>query len=197
MKTATPVIKEETLVRRQVQHVEKSAEALAIRTTEDLPQAADLLSKIKTAQKILKERKEEITKPLNASLAAVRNLFRPLETACEKAEAVVKQKMVEVHRQAQIAADAAREKVMKQAPRLKAETISRKLEAIEEAPEAIRADTGGQSRFKSISEVVIVDETKVPRKYLSLNMVLIRRDALAGVEIPGVSVEEKTVVAAS
>ena len=36
----------------------------------------------------------------------------------------------------------------------------------------------------------ITDEAKIPRKYLSLNMVLIRKEALAGVEIPGVKVVE-------
>jgi hypothetical protein len=62
-------------------------------------------------------------------------------------------------------------------------------------PEKNVESKSGAVQFRTVKEVVIEDENKVPREYLMLDMVKIRKVALAGVEIAGVKVVEKQVVA--
>ena len=50
-------------------------------------------------------------------------------------------------------------------------------------------------QFRKIQRVEIIDESLIPRKYLEVNMTAIRRDALSGVNIPGVKVVDDTIVA--
>ena len=56
-----------TPVKRQVTTIGNQAGDLLIDSKESLAQATDILSKIKSASKDLKNRKEEITKPLIVS----------------------------------------------------------------------------------------------------------------------------------
>jgi len=69
-------------------------------------------------------------------------------------------------------------------------------EKIEEIiPQKNIITNNGAIQFRTIKDVVIEDETKLPREFLVPNMVKIRKVALEGVEIPGVKVVEKQTVA--
>lgn len=59
--------------------------------------AAEFLSSVKANAKDLKKKKEAITKPLNASLKEVRELFKPAETQIEDIEQAIKKAMLEYH----------------------------------------------------------------------------------------------------
>ena len=75
-------------------------------------------------------------------------------------------------------------------------TFDKAADKIEEVTPAktVRA-TSGSVQFRTIKEVVIEDESLVPREFLALDMVKIRKVALAGVDIAGVKVIEKQTIA--
>ena len=86
--------KELAVVRGQVTKAMDAANGLAIGTKEEMVAATDVLSRIKKVAKMARDRKEEITKPLNDALKSARDLFRPLEDGLAEAERIVKGKMV-------------------------------------------------------------------------------------------------------
>ena len=71
-------------------------------------------------------------------------------------------------------------------------TVSKK---IEEIPEAVETGKVGTIKTRTIQKVIITDESKLPRKYLKPNEVLIRSEALKGIEIPGVEIKEEKIIA--
>ena len=154
-----------------------------------------MLGKIKTVGKMITAQKESITKPLNLALKNVRLMFAPIDMGYGKAEEIVKEKMI-AYQEAEEEKAAAKTKVIEE--KVEAGTITpekafAKVEAI--TPKKNVTTATGAAQFRMVKEVEVEDETKVPREYMLLDMVKIRKVALAGVAIPGVRVFEKKVVA--
>ena len=185
-------IKELAVVKTQVNKSISTAQQLTIKTKEDLEGATVVLSKIKSVGKLIQQKKESITKPLNEALKNARDLFRPLEESWEEAERIVKQKMVVFQVAEEKKVEKKEEKIAEKvdAGKITFEQASVKLEKIDKPETQI-----GNTIFKTIKKVIIKDEAKLPREYLLPNEVLIRKDALAGKEIAGVEVIEEKIVA--
>lgn len=187
--------KELTIVKTQATKAVTTATELVIKDADGMRQATEILSKINQVGDMIKRRKEEITKPLNQALKSARDLFKPIELNKSNAEQIIKNKMINYQNEQDRLAREAEAKIEARVEKgtLKPETAIKKLEAVEAPEKKVEAKSGSVT-FKTIQKVEITDETLIPREYLELNMVLIRRDALAGKEIPGVKiVEEKTV----
>lgn len=190
--TATAPIedKELQIVKSNTTKAANAANDLVIGNADDMTRATELLSKINLAGDMIKARKEAITKPLNAALASARDLFRPLETAQAEAKRIVSQKMIsyqtkiEEERRAEEAKIAARV----EKGTMKIETAAKKVEALAPVETKVEAKSGTVS-FKEVRMPKVVNEALIPREYLEIDMVKIRRDALAGIVIPGVVVE--------
>lgn len=189
-KTNTAEEKELQVVKRNTTKAANAAEALTIESAEDMAKATELLSKINLAGDMIKAREGAITKPLNSALKSARELFKPLKTAQSTAKATVSRKMIayqtevekkEAEKKAKIAA-----RVEKGT--MKFETAAKKMETMPEIKNKVEAKSGTVT-FKEVRVPKVFDETKVPREYFTLNMVKIRKDALAGVVIPGVVVQ--------
>lgn len=71
----------------------RDLETLVVVTPVDIELASGLLVEFKKEYKRIVARKEEITKPLNAALRSVRDLFRPAEDAYASAERILKNKI--------------------------------------------------------------------------------------------------------
>ncbi len=182
-------------IKAQISKAETAAVALKIKTADDMAGAAEVLSKIKIVGKEIKNRKEAITKPINEGLKSIRAFFAPLEEQWENAERIVKDKMVD-YQNAQLAKvevkkDEIQEKI--ESGKMSEEKGEEKIAAI--IPQNSVQVKSGTVQFRTIKEVVIEDEGKLPREYLVPDMVKIRKVALAGVEIAGVKVVEKQTVA--
>ena len=67
--------------------------AICIENAEDANRAADLTREIKGYAAVLDGREKEITRPLNASLASIRALFKPARDGLIAAEAAIKTKI--------------------------------------------------------------------------------------------------------
>lgn len=189
------VTKQVAIIQTKISQAEVAAEQLTIKTVDDLPKATELLGKIKTVGKVITTTKESITKPMNEALRAARSMFAPIEMTWGKAEAIVKNKMVDFHnaelKKAEKQTAAIDKKV--EAGKMTPEKAVEKTKAI--TPQKNVTTTGGAAQFRTVKEVEIVDETLIPREYFALDLVKVRKVALAGVAIAGVRVVEKQVVA--
>lgn len=170
---------------------------VSIKNEEDFNKAAALLTGIKKFKKFVTGKKEDITKPMNESLKNIRQLFAPLEDQVETAEkklvtlVTAWHDKVEAERQRKEASIAARA----EKGQLKEETAVQKMEELGTTQKQVVTD-GGSIGFSKVKDFRVVNEHMVPDAYWKLDMVSLRRDALAigkiGMVIPGVEVFEKT-----
>jgi hypothetical protein len=187
----------DAIVQAQTASTEFDANRDALDLTRDLPVtcdeekefAAEGLRWVKEQHASLEERRTAITKPLNAALREINNLFRPMKTALEDAERVLKKRIAGylAEREAQnlraIQAAAAAETSVQ--AELALATVARA-----ELPRGI------SQRFVWVFE--IADAAMVPREYLTPDMVKIGvavRDSDGKAEIPGVVVRRETILA--
>ena len=178
-----------------ISKAEAAVTALQIKTVDDLTGATELLGKIKTVGKAITQKKESITKPLNEALKNIRDFFRPVEAQWANAEQIVKGKMIDYQNE-QIAKAAKETKKVEEKVEAGKMTFEKAAEKIEKVtPQKNVTTTAGAAQFRTVKEVVVDNETLVPREYLVLDMVKIRKVALAGVAIPGVRIVEKQAVA--
>lgn len=192
-----------TPVKRQVTTISNQAGDLFIDSNESLAQATDILSKIKTASKDVKNRKEEITKPLNDALKSARSLFKPIEDDLATAERTIKGKMLdysnEVERKAAEQAAKLEKRVEKGTMRV--DTAMRKMDDIETVGSSVQGESGS-IQFRTVRNIKIVDPTKIPLKYMMNEKVLaaisaaVRTDVLNGTKVDGVEIVEEKQIAA-
>ena len=182
-------------IKIQVSKAEAAADAIQVKTVDDLTAATELLGKIKTVGKMITSKKETITKPLNEALKNARAFFAPLEKQWWEAERIVKDKMISYQNKELAKADKKTEVIEQkvEAGKMSFDKAAEKIEAV--TPQKNVTTDAGAAQFRTVRRVVVNDETLVPREYLMLDMVKIRKVALAGVNIAGVSVGEEHTVA--
>src|SRR3990167_6711749 len=148
------------------------AQRLEIVEDQQLVVAIDELAGIKQLAKKLKVEKEKITAHLNEGLRNARLLFKPLESAYEQAEMLIKGKMAAYKR-------------------LKDETSGNPM-----VESTIMGMEGAQATFRSLRHAVVVDEKKLPARYWRVDQERVDFDALKkGISIPGVEIQTETSVA--
>lgn len=192
-----------TPVKRQVTTISNQAGDLTIDSNESLSQATDILSKIKTASKDVKSRKEEITKPLNDALKSARSLFKPIEDDLAMAERTIKDKMLDYSNEVEAEARKKAAKLEDRVERgtMRTDTAMRKMDEIETVGSSVQG-ANGSVQFRTVRNIKIVDPTKIPLKYLSNEKVLaaisaaVRTDVLNGTKVDGVEIVEERQVAA-
>ena len=182
-------------IKRQVSVVVSASNSLQIRSKPDLVKATDVLGKIKSVAKEIKDKKDSVIKPLNEGLRNFRDMFRPLENDFSEAEATVKGKMITFNDIQEKIAIEKEEKIAKdlEAGNIDMDKAADKMEKAE--PEKKIKAASGEIQFKIVKKVVIENEFDVPRDFLMLDMVKIRRSALAGFVIKGVKVVDEKQVA--
>lgn len=190
--------KELSVLKGQVSRLESRAQAIVVETNEDYAAAADVVASLKETGAKIKARKEAITKPLNEALRSARELFAPIEEQYAAAEAVVKQKLLAYKKKVD---EEARRKEAALAARvekgtMKPETAEKKIDAIQRVDTTTHGKVGSV-QVRKVKKVRIVDAAKIPREYLVVDEVAVRRDALAGKEIPGAEVYEEEVISLS
>lgn len=187
--------KELTTLKGEISKLENNANEITITTPEENGLAINLKAKLKDIGKQIKERKEGITKPLNEALKSARELFAPLETKFEFAEKLVGRKLLDYKQKVDEEARAKEAKIAAQFEKgnIKAETAERKIDQIERVEKTVQTDHG-TVQFRRIKKVRIINESEVPDSYWILDMVAIRKDALAGILTKGVEIYEEEIV---
>ena len=181
-------IKAITLVKQEANRAIERVRDIKIVGNHSFELAESLLNKISYGQKALKELRESITKPAEESLRNLRALFIPIENNLKEANAELKGKMKGYNDRVKIEADIKKalitEKV--ESGEISFEKASKQIEKVEQKVEAMPT--------RKMRVIEIVDEAKIPKQYWELDMVSIRRDALAGVEISGIKVVEREII---
>lgn len=165
---------------------------------------------IKMLLDFLEQEKAEWVDPAKAVIEKAKTTYDPFITACKNAKAdlttratnyVMEQQAIEKKKQDKIAADAQKEKDRIAADlaagniteeKAAAKTQKQDEKAVEKISQVKETgQTHGGINVRMISVATITDPSLVPDKYWIIDEVRVRKEALAGVEIPGVTVEKK------
>lgn len=193
--------KELAIIQKNVSSASGEAQALVIKDQKGLEKAIDVLSKIKIVGKQIKERMEA---PVKRAYQAYKDIkaeqektFGAMLSSYEEAERIAKGKILDYQQEVDRLAREAEAKIAKkvEAGRIGFEKASVQMEKIERAEKVVGGKVG-EIQYKTIRKVEINNPMKLPRQYLIPNEVLIRKDALAGIEIPGVVVVEEKIISA-
>lgn len=185
--------KELSLVKTQSTKALQAAENLKIDSPESFTEALDMGKKIKQVGKMITDRKEEITKPLNESLKSIRALFKPIEENAQNAEYLIKGKMIEYNREQQAIADKERERLAAKVEKgtMKIETAVRKMDDIKAPEQTTRTETA-RATIKKVPKCRITDENLIPREYLVPDMTKIKNAVVTQrLTVPGVEFYEE------
>jgi len=176
----------------EVLKAENYAGTLKIVSAEDYTSALGEGKAIKEKLDLYIARKEEITKPLNAALKSVRDLFKPIETAGDNALRTIKQKMLAYTAEQTRKAEEAKIKLAERVERgtMKVETAVRKIEEIK-APEKTVATDEAKAVTKTVIKYRVTDKTKIPLEFMEPDMVAIKASFKKGVSVPGCEAYEE------
>jgi hypothetical protein len=200
------------LVKVQAHKALETVQQLSITNPEEYTNAVEVGGKLKKVAKMITDRKEEITKPLNEALKSARALFKPFEEMLEQAEADLKSKMLsfkEAERKEQAEAE---KKAMDEARRAEELMKANKIDKAEQeeivqnafdvwketenniTAKTSRTETGAKATEKTIKEYVIVDKSKIPLQFMEPDMVRIKASFKAGTPVEGVEEREKSII---
>ena len=196
-------------VKDKLTKAETYANEVVIDSPEKEKEVVAALSGLNQIADSLKAEKEKVTKPLNEALKGIRGWFKPLEVVHANATTQIKSKLIaykteeerkEQERQAKLAA-----RVEKGT--MKPETAVKKIAEVEAPKTAVKTEegavkyktvrkayiTGDLKDIKSISDKQVLELARAG--YLVYAETVVKKEALAGVEIAGVEVKEEKQIA--
>lgn len=177
--------------------LQSMAASFVIKSQEDLEKGTDLLHAVKTAEKKIMERKEEITRPLMRALASARDLFKPFEVGFQEANKTIKVKMAAYLAEEELRIAEERARVLRRAEKgtIRQDTAIKKLENLNGVPTGAEG-VKGKIQIRNVSKIRVVDETLIPREYMVPDITKIAEAVLRqGVEIPGVEKYTEKIIA--
>lgn len=164
----------------------KMAEKISIRDQESYKKATEMLVDVVGAEKRKDAEKDKMIKPLNQALRVERERWKPLEAIIEKVKSLLKTKMREYIDEVEMEERKIQQK-FDEGKIKKESTLQRKLDELPPVPAKVVSDSGASSVSK-VRKVVIENESLIPREYLVVDMVKLRRDVLSGKEVPGAKI---------
>ena len=184
----------QALIKRQAEGADKVSKEIIIKNQNDFEKASELVLKVKQAGKYIMAEKEKMTRGLLDSLANIRSFFKPYEIMQSNAEKEISNKILEYQLKEEQKSQTKIETVVKKVEKgtMTFEKANEKIEALE-VSKKVEVNTGA-IQFKTVRDYEIIDEKLIPKKYWVLDLVKLRKDALDGVEIPGVKVVEKKII---
>lgn len=178
------------VVEKRLSKAEQYAEALTIADDKDERSATIALSELNKLGDEITGQKEELTKPLNKVLAAIRARYKPVETAHANAVRIIKGKLIAYHDKKQREADQEAARIAARAAKgtIKPETAVRKMDEIAPVEKNVKTDAGAL-QYKKVPVATITkqvadltDEQIVAHAragYLIWNETAVRKAALA------------------
>ena len=184
-------------VKKELSLVEKNIQKFQVKKIQsdnELEKVSKFFLDIRNYKLKIQEKKNSILRPLNEAIKNIRQLFFPIEKKLEDAELSVKKEIEKYHLEKEAKAEKEKQKIAEkvESGKISFEKAIEKVEKIEEAPKNIQSENGIIG-FRTIKKVVIENPELLPREYLVPDEVKIRRDVLAGKEIPGVKIYEEKV----
>lgn len=188
--------KELSVVKTQASKALQAVVELEINTTTDYAKADEMLGKIKTVGKMIKTKKEEITKPINDSLRKIRELFKPIETTHEEAEVIIKKKMIDFRIAEEARLEAEKAKIIKKVETgyIKPETAVSKIGTVGDVKSNLK-EVGVKTSVRTLRKIRIVNEADVPREYMTPDLEKIKEAMLkGGINIAGCEIYEEKII---
>lgn len=191
--TTTLDNKQVAVLEKKIDPIIRQAEAVTIKSDDDMKGAVELLSNLNKYNDNVVEEREKITKPLNEALKAARSLFKPLETKLEGGIQAIRKAITayqtEKTKLAEIEAKKIADRIGQGKGKLKVETAVSKMENIERPDQKVATDSGlvkfkAEKKFRVVDLVILAEKTG--DKYILANETLIRAAMKAGTELPGV-----------
>ena len=181
--------KDFSLIKTQTSALEKKINSITIQDKDNYVDAITLLNRINEMGKIIRLKKELITKPLNESLRNARELFKPLEDQFLNAEKIIKKKILDYSQSVNKIAQEKEEKIAERMEKgiIKLETAEKKINEVDRINKTTQGSYG-KVTIRQTRKVRIVNLSLIPREYFIPDMILIRNDALSGKNIAGVEV---------
>lgn len=183
------------VVKTKIDAMREQVQAIKVTTDEELTQVAKHVDDVKKMAKFVKQERDKYIAPAKEIIEKAKEQYDPYLKACEEAESMLKEKAQVFMIAEKKKADEARAKEIKKVETgyQKPETAVKKIEAMPEAKKTV--DTGASKlSMKMVKDIRITDEKAIPDEYYKpreLDMVKLKKVALAGVSIPGVEVFEK------
>lgn len=191
-----------TVMKRKTTTAVKVANELTIDNEGTMIKAVDGLSVIKQLTKLIKKDEKTKRDPLNAELADISKVYKPIRDDLETGERIIKDKMLDYQTEVDAKREEKEAKLRARVDRgtMKDETADRKIDELGEAEATVDGNIGSTS-FKTVRVVKVTDVTKVPAEYLQNEGVIdavrksVKANALDGMAIPGVEVVTEKQVA--
>lgn len=177
--------KELAILEKQVSPLIREAKNLDLLVEADVSLASEYLKQLHETEKNIEKKRKEFTQPLNQSLKAINSTFKKLSEPVSEAKLIVKQKIGAWHRseQERIAKEEERRRKIQEAHERQGHDVNAPV--ILERPDS----TIGNSMVKKVWTYEIIDETIIPRKFLAVDTVKLRKYMLERkeeAEVPGV-----------
>ena len=171
----------------QADELEKQAVKLSIASPEENAIVIELKAKLSKLAKDIKNRKEEITKPLNTALRSIRALWAPLEDAVEMRENAVGRALIDYKNQVEAEARKQEERIAARVEKgtMKLETAEKKIDNLPKIQNTTHT-TEGQVQFRKIPKVRITNRDLIPDEYWIIDEVRLRQAIITGGKVvPG------------
>jgi septal ring factor EnvC (AmiA/AmiB activator) len=182
--------KEIQILEKQVSPLVKQAGDYKVDSIEAVDEASVFLKKVRDTEKNLEAKRQEFTAPLNQSLKAINETFKQLKNPLEQARNLLTNKILTWKRAEteRLAKEEARRRAIQEAHEKKGHEV--KAPVVLERPE----NKIGNTQTRKVWTFEVVDFSKVPGEYKSINQVAVNQAVRSGVrEIKGLRIyqEEK------
>lgn len=187
------------LPQREVQVLEENAkpiaaeaQAIEIKTTEDVESASQFLKKISDNLKVIESKRLEFTAPLNQSLKSINDTFKRVKEPLMKAKEEVSSKILTWRRaeQERIAKEEQRRQAIQKAHEAQGHNVNAPVTMAR--PE----NTIGNTQVRKVWTFEITDFSQVPDSYKGIDRVAVNNAIRAGVrEVPGLKIYQEETMA--
>ena len=195
MTTQTITTKQIEPYKKKTSAIVLQANELTIKTENELKVAVDYLSEIKNISKKITEEKIKFTEPANAILKRAREIFSPIEKSYKTAEILIKSKILDYNLIQEKKAEKKIETIENKVKEGNLDIVKAAAKIENLTPAKNVSGKTGSVQYRIVKKIVIFNRNKIPTEYLLLNEVLIRKDLLRGVQVPGAKLVEEKVIA--
>jgi len=183
-----------TIVKQKTTVMESMLDKFQVDDDKKLSVVSDKIKEIKVLQKFIEQEKDKLVKPAKSIITEAKEKYDPYIKKCQEGESILKGKAAEYMEAKDEKERIEKERLAKRVEKgtMKAETAVSKIEMMPENEKTVKTEKGSSLRMKKRRVAVIVNPQLIPQKYWMIDEVLVRREALAGVEIPGVEIQMKS-----
>jgi len=182
------------VIEKEIHPIVISSQSISITNEQDKSEASSILSSLALKRSLLKEDKENITKPILTSLNAIRAKYKPLEDILDNSIDLIRQKMSEYQTKALKQAELEKDKIIERMGEGRGKlSVNKAIEKLNDitnsSPVNSVATDNGSVSFRTDTILKITDIKKIPIDYYELNEAKLLRSLKAGTKVDGAELE--------